>query len=162
MRKQLLFGVLAVVLLFGVVAFASADVVTYDDTATPGEATNGGALEVKASVNPKITLTVDAPDGGAGQTWVDFGAVDPGVHNGKAVGLLVSSNKAFDLTSSQDTAAFGSGGTGQITLTRDLEDSVANAKGKDIPFTDNYEIDVPWDTDPGSYSAFVTYTVTQN
>lgn len=156
MRKQVLFGVLAVVLLFGLVGLASADIATYN---VPGN-TQTGDVNVTASVNPKITLQITTPD--ALQT-VAFGPVDPGNHPGGSVGLLVDSNKAFDLDITQDTSAFGSAGPGElITLTRSLgAGSAAVAKGQAIPFIDDYEIDVPWATEPGAYAATVTYTVTQ-
>lgn len=155
MRKQVLFGVLAVVLLFGLVGLASADQATYDVAGN----TQTGNVNVTASVNPKITLQITTPD--AAQT-VAFGAVDPGVTLGGSVGLLVNSNKDFDLAITQDTSAFGSGVGEMITLTRSLDAGQNGVgKGKDVLFTDDYSIDVPWETDPNPYTASVTYTVTQ-
>ncbi|MRR12098.1 hypothetical protein EG835_06435 [bacterium] len=159
MRKQVLFGVLAVVLLFGVVGLASADTVTYNLAGN----TQTGPVAVTASVNPKITLSVTTPAADPSQT-VAFGAVDPGVTGGKSVTLAVDSNKSFDLTTSQVTAGFGGPlAADEITLTRTLAAGQANvAKGQNIPFTDDYSIDVPWTCEPGNYSASVSYTVTQN
>ncbi|PKQ30382.1 MAG: hypothetical protein CVT60_00515 [Actinobacteria bacterium HGW-Actinobacteria-10] len=156
MRKQVLFGVLAVVLLFGLVGMASADVATYNAAGN----TQTGNVAVTASVNPKIALEITTPD--ASQT-VAFGAVDPGAHAGGSVGLVVNSNKAFDLVITQDTSAFGSAGVGElITLTRSLgAGQAAVAKGQNVAFTDNYSIDIPWATEPGTYTASVAYTVTQ-
>jgi len=157
MRKQVLFGVLAVVLLFGLVGLASADTVLYNAAGN----TQTGNVAVTASVNPMITLSITTP--AAAQT-VAFGPVDPGVSAGQSVGLLVDSNKMFDLDIAQDTSAFGSAGPGElITLTRSLAAGQADVpKGMAIPFTDDYSIDVPWETAPGAYAASVTYTVTQN
>ncbi|MHB9004427.1 MAG: hypothetical protein ACYC6C_10250, partial [Coriobacteriia bacterium] len=130
MRKHVLFGVLAVVLLFGLVGLASADTILYNAAG----ATQTGNVAVTASVNPKITLSITTPVAAPSQT-VAFGAVDPGTHSGQSVGLLVDSNKMFDLDITQDTSAFGSVGA-LITLNRTLGAGQADvAKGQAIPFT---------------------------
>lgn len=160
MKKAFLIGVLAVAVLFGVVAYSTAASQTFTGVVVaPGqqEASNTvNPVRVAASVNPKITLTVTTPD--ATQT-VDFGAVDPGgPYGGKTVGLSVDSNKQFDLVATQNTAAFGG-----ITLTRSLGAGENNiAKGQAVTRNDAYSITVPWSTDPGAYNAFVNYTVTQD
>lgn len=168
MRKQVLFGVLAVVLLFGLVGLASAGTATFDDALTPGTATNSSnPVVVRAKVNPKITLTIAAPNESTTtplptDCWVDFGAIDPGSYGPVPVTLTVDSNKAFTLDGVQDTSAFGSGGAGQITLNRThIEDWANGVKGVDQAFTDNYSIVVPWETEPGEYTAEVVYTVAQ-
>jgi hypothetical protein len=144
---------LAISIVLGVVGYATADIVTYNGAGIPREAS--GSVTVRASVNPKITLTVDTPN--AGQE-VDCGAVDPGTTTGgKTVALSVDSNKSFDLTSTQDTTSFDS-----IALTRTLGNSTGNAKGANSTFSDDYAIDVPWTTEPGNYTAGVVYTVVQN
>ena len=156
MKKSLFLSALAVTVLFSVVAFATADVANYTGAGTPR--TTAGTVNVNAAVNPKITLAVTTPDVGQG---VDFGAVDPGtVTGGKAVGLLVASNKTFDVAIAQtDGATFTTQG---LALARDLTPSTSNPKGAAVTFTDNYTLTVPWTADPGNYSSSVVYTVTQN
>lgn len=155
MRKQVLFGVLAVVLLFGLVGMASADQAIYNLAGN----TQTGVVAVSASVNPKITLTIDTP--AAGQL-VDFGSLDPGAGQaGGTVALQVDSNKTYDLVITEDVAAFGSAG-GLMTLNRTLGAGLAGqAKGQGNTHNDVYTVDVPWETEPGIYNASVTYTVTQ-
>jgi hypothetical protein len=152
-KKTLFVSLLAVALMMSAVVVANADSVTYTGAGTPRTAS--GNVTVTAAVNPKITLTVGTPD--AAQT-VDFGTQDPGSYAGKTVNLTVNSNKQFDLVASQNTAAFGG-----ITLNRSLAAGEANiAKGAGIARADNYDIVIPWTTDPGAYTATVTYTVTQD
>lgn len=153
MKRMAIVASVAAAMLLSAVAFASADVQTYTGAGNPRTAS--GNVNVSATVNPKITLTVDTPD--AAQS-VDFGAVDPGTTGGKTVDLSVNSNKQFDLAVTQDTTSFGG-----ITLNRTLgagENDIA--KGAGIARSDDYSIDVPWTTDPGAYTATVTYTVTQD
>lgn len=154
MKRALLTSVLVVAVVFGVVAYATADIATYDGVVVaPGIEEAQGSVNVNASVNPKITLTVTTPD--AAQS-VDFGAVDPGsAIGGKTVNLSVNSNKAFALSKSV------SGQNALIGLSTSLGNSTGNAKGANIPFVDNYSINVPYTTDPGAYTATVQYTVTQ-
>jgi|GEM_PF-3565740 len=163
MKKAVLLGALAALMLFGIVGLAVADDVTYPGSlfaAGRWQADNSAdPVEVKATVNPKITLTIATPDGAQS---VDFDAVDPGTYDGKAVTLTVNSNKKFDLTVSETLTGFEDAGGEAITLNRDLADTADVAKGSAIPFTDNYEIVVPWEIDPGVYSAFVTYSVIQD
>lgn len=159
MKKTALLVALATVMVLGVAGAAFADIVGYTGAVyAPGRwaADNSSdPVEVKATVNPKITLTVDTPD--AAQA-VDFGAIDPGAtYGGKTVTLTVDSNKQFDLTATEDLTSFGA-----LVLNRSLADAADNAKGVDITFTDTYSIDVPADADPTAYSAFVTYSVVQD
>jgi opacity protein-like surface antigen len=152
MKKAVVLA-LAAIMVLGVAAAAFADQAVYSDNAAPNASTSG-VVNVSATVNPKITLTIDTPD--AGQ-YVAFGAVDPGATYGPlTVGLTVDSNKKFDLTSTQDTTGFGA-----LTLGRTLADVSGHAKGAGITFSDDYGITVPIDADPGDYSATVTYSVVQ-
>ena len=156
MKKSLLLGVLAVaILLMGAVAYATADTATITKVGSGTTAqTATDTVTVKASVNPKLVLTVVTP--GAAVQTVDFGAVDPGTATGpQAVNLTVSSNKAYNISVAKV-------GDTPIGLTTTLANSTANAKTASTGFTDNYSINVPWTTDPGSYTATVQYTVVQN
>ncbi len=160
MRKQIMFGVLAVVMLFGVVGLASADSVAYPGSGTPRVASNAADLvDVKATVNPKITLTISTP-AAAAQT-VDFGDADPGVPENQNVIVAVDSNKDWSGTTAL------SGDNALLGLTTTLTGGFAGVKGNSATggntLTDTYTINVPWDTAPSAtgYTAFVQYTVTQ-
>lgn len=147
-------AVLTAAMVFSVVASAVADSVTYPGVpAGPGIQSASGTVNVNATVNPKITLTVNTPD--AGQS-VDFGTVDPDTAYSKIVGLAVSSNKAFDVSS------VTAGEVAELGFTHSLADQSGVGKGKDVPFSDTYGINVPYTTDPGAHTASVTYTVVQN
>lgn len=155
MKKSILISVLAVAVLFGVVGYATAGSDTFPGAGSPQAAS--GSTTVKASVNPKITLAIETPDGAGSTLDVDFGNVDPGaVVPSKDVTLTVDSNKSFNIASSQNTAGFGG-----ISLVRDLANATY-AKGANRVLTDAYTISVPWTTDPNAYTATVQYTVTQN
>lgn len=145
MRKSVLFGVLIVAMLFGVVGLASADIVSYSAPAQ-------GTVTANASVNPKITLTIDTPD--LAQT-VDFGAVDPETAYTDTVDLTVKSNKVYDLT-----VGAPAGDVALLGFTNSLASVTGAAKGTNI-YTDTYGINVPFTTDPGNYAVTVQYTAAQ-
>ena len=146
MKRSIIFGSLVAALLLSAAAYATANTVIL--------AGPTGPVAVKATVSPKITLTIDTPD--ATQS-VDFGvAVDPGtVIGGKTVNLSVDSNKDFTL------AKTVSGANLELGLVTTLPGSSVGAKGKAVPFADAYSINVPWNTVPAAYTATVQYTVTQ-
>jgi hypothetical protein len=151
-KKTLLLAVLAVALFLGAAAFATAASQTYNGTGSPNS-TATGSVVVTATVNPKINLTITAPD--ATQT-VNFGAVDPGVLSAsKTVTLSVDSNKTFSLTKTVG------GSSALLGLVTTLANSASNAKGAGTGFTDVYTIQPPFTTNPGTYNATVQYTVTQ-
>lgn len=153
MKKTLLLAVLAVALFLGAAAYATAASQTYPGSGSPFS-TATGSVTVTATVNPKINLTIVAPD--ATQT-VNFGAVDPGVVvGGKTVSLSVDSNRNFTMTK------VVSGQSALLGLSTSLASGATGVKGAGTPFTDNYSINVPFTTDPGVYNAQVQYTVTQN
>lgn len=148
MKKTLMISALAVAIVFSVVALATADIVTYNAAGN----TQTGNVAVSATVNPKITLTINTPD--AAQS-VAFGALDPGATASKDVTLTVSTNKAFNLTKTV------SGQTAEIGLTTSQANLANVAKGQNLSYTDTYSVNVPWSTEPGNYTANVQYTVTQ-
>ena len=159
MKKAVVLA-LAAIMVLGVAGAAFADVVTYDGSLyAPGRWQAAGTVNVSATVNPKLELTIDTPSA-ASQT-VAFGAVDPGTSGPLTVNLAVSSNKQFDLTASEALAGFQTV-DGDITLNRTLADQLDQGKGAAVPFSDDYSIDVPWTVDPGTYSATVTYTALQD
>jgi hypothetical protein len=154
MKKSLMLGVLvlAIVMVAGV-SSAFADSVTTTGTLVGGHLTSVDTVTVKAAINPKLVLTVVTP--AASQT-VDFGTLDPGTVTGtQPVSLTVQSNKLYSITVAK-------AGDTTIGLNTTLANSVNNAKTASQAFTDNYSLNVPWTTDPGSYSATVQYTVVQN
>jgi len=151
MKKKLVFGALVAALLLSAAAYATADVVTIDGTGTPREAV--GNVTTKVTINPKLTLTITTPE--ATQT-VDFGTLDPGTTTAvKNVALNVKSNKVYSVTKvvTGDTALLG--------LSTTLADSTGNGKTAGQAFSDDYQLTVPWTTDPGAYTANVQYTVAQ-
>ena len=154
-RKGLLVGGLVALLVFGTIAFAIADTVTYPGTPSgPGTQSAQGSVSVNATVNPKITLTITTPD--AGQS-VSLGAVDPGGSASKTVDLTVQSNKAYDLSVAK---------SGTIVTNADLgfTTSLAGGTGYAKPgqaFSDTYSIAPTYNADPGVYSGTVQYTVAQ-
>ena len=82
--------------------------------------------------------------------------MDPGTAYGpQAVTLTVQSNKTYNITKTLTGAA-------TIGLSTSLANSVNNAKTAGQGYADNYSLNVPWTTDPGSYTATVQYTVIQN
>ena len=153
MKRNLILGVLAIAILtLGAVTYANADTAIVYGTGGASK-TASDTVTVKATVNPKLTLTVTTP--AASQT-VDFGSVDPGTAYGpQAVTLTVQSNKTYNITKTLTGAA-------TIGLSTSLANSVNNAKTAGQGYADNYSLNVPWTTDPGSYTATVQYTVIQN
>lgn len=146
MKKSILLGVLAVAMVFGVVGLASADIVSYSAPAA-------GTVTAKATVNPKITLTIDTPD--AAQT-VDFGTIDPETPASGTVDLSVKSNKVYDLT-----VGAPAGDVAELGFTKTLASATGEAKTSGTAYTDTYGINVPFTTDPGAYAVTVQYTVAQ-
>lgn len=153
---------LAALMVFGVAGAALADgPVTYEGAGNPLVATNGTAVTVKATVNPRLTLSITTPDGA--QT-VDFGDALPGTPESANVSLAVKSNKAWGMTKLVTGAApIGLTTTIPADMTTGGSSVAYGAKGQ-WDATDVYTIDVPWDTDPSvtPYEATVVYTVTQS
>ena len=153
MKKTLLLAVLAAALLLGAASYATAASQTYAGSGSPFSSATG-SVTVTATVNPKINLTIVAPD--ATQT-VNFGAVDPGVVvAGKTVNLSVDSNRNFTMTKTI------TGSSAQLGLATSLASGATGVPALGSAFVDNYSINVPYTTAPGTYNAFVQYTVTQN
>ena len=138
-----------IVLLLGAATHAVADTaIVYG---TSGTATD--TVTVKATINSMLTLSVDTSEA---PQLVDFGTVNPGTPYGpKPVNLTVQSNRTYDISISEV-------GTSTIGLTRTLGNSTSNGRTAGSNYTDNYSINVPWTTAPGSYTATVRYTVVQN
>ena len=161
MKKKLVFGALTVALVLSATAFATADTATINgalNTGTPPKLESKGTVNVKATINPKLVLTITTTDTVDAQT-VNFGTVDPGnTYTGNSVALNVKSNKDYDLSTSI-------GGGVPIGLSTSLNDAgalTAQSKTASQNYTDNYKLVVPWTTAPNTYAATVQYTVTQN
>lgn len=87
------------------------------------------------------------------ETVVDFGSVVPGVlYERPNLGVLVRANVTFDLVKSI------SGTASSLGLSTQLGSLFSQASGERT-YVDSIRLDVPWDTDPGTYSASVVYTV---
>ena len=151
-RIFILIALMAVMLFMGAVTYATADTAIITGTGTTSK-TASDTVTVKATINPKLTLTVVTP--AASQT-VDFGTLDPGaVTAAQTVNLTVQSNKTYNITKTTTGAA-------TIGLATSLGNSTNNARTSGQAYADNYQLTVPWTTDPGAYTATVQYTVTQN
>ncbi|MDP2182198.1 MAG: hypothetical protein Q8K99_06485 [Actinomycetota bacterium] len=159
MKKLVVVSILIVAVVFGLVAYATADTVVYPGAGAPNQSASG-SVTVRAVVNPKLTLSLTTPD--AAQT-LDFGSLNPGDDPAaKAVGILVSSNKAFAI----DKAVAGNDLVTVFGMTMSYAPGLGvatGAKGQNVSFTDSYDIPaVAWTVNPGTYVDTVTYTVTQN
>jgi len=151
-RTIILIAIIGIMLFAGALTYATADTAVVMGTGGASK-TASDTVTVKATINPKLTLTVVTP--AASQT-VDFGTLDPGTVTGtQAVNLTVQSNKTYNITKTTTGAA-------AIGLATTLANSTNNARTAGQAYTDNYSLTVPWTTDPGAYTATVQYTVTQN
>ncbi|MDZ4063176.1 MAG: hypothetical protein U1E22_00750 [Coriobacteriia bacterium] len=158
MKKLVVVGILIVAVVFGLVAYASADTVNLVVGGNP--LAGSGNVTVRAVVNPRLTVSITTPD--AAQT-VDFGSLNPGDNPAdKNVVILVSSNKAFQIDKAMGSTNLAANLSMTMTYPAGLD--VANGvKGANTSFTDIYHIPaVAWTVDPGTYVDTVTYTVTQN
>jgi hypothetical protein len=156
MKKSLLLGILAVViLLVGAVAYANADSVTVTKTGSGTAAqTATDTVHATAAINPKLILTVVTPNN---TQTVDFGTRDPGDSAGPfPVSLTVSSNKNYNVTVDKTDPTLTS-----LGFSATLLDQLNQPAGALAPFTDQYSVAIPWTTAPGSYTANVKYTVVQ-
>ena len=153
MKRNLILGVLAIAILtLGAVTYANADTAIVYGTGGASK-TASDTVTVKATINPKLTLTVTTP---AATQTVDFGTVDPGTAYGpQAVTLTIQSNKTYNISKTLTGAAV-------IGLSTSLANSNNNVRTAGQLYTDNYSLNVPWTTDPGAYTATVQYTVIQN
>ena len=153
MKRNLILAVITIaILILGAVTYANADTAIVYGTGGASK-TASDTVTVKATVNPKLTLTVTTP---AATQTVDFGTVDPGTAYGpQAVTLTIQSNKTYNISKTLTGAAV-------IGLSTSLANSNNNGKTAGQVYTDNYSLNVPWTTDPGAYTATVQYTVIQN
>lgn len=160
MKKAALLVVLVVALVFGVASAAFGAASTFGPQSTFPLNNSGTPVNVRATVNPRVQMTITCPD--ATQT-VDFGTLNPGdTAAAKNVTVNVLCNQAYHLQKSVATPA---------SLTK-LNVSMTYADGSSTlgtvvaapgtTFTDAYSIGgagVPWDTAPAQYATAVTYTV---
>jgi hypothetical protein len=150
MKKTLLMVVLAMAIMLMAAATATADQAIVPGAGSPLSAAD--TVNVSATVNARLQLTVDTPD--LGQT-VAFGNVVPENLYNANVDVNVKSNRDYALTIGKtgDVAALG--------FTTSVLNDPTHPRG-DHTFNDDYQLQVPWDTAPGNYAATVTYTVVQN
>jgi len=148
MKRTLLIGVIAVALVLGVAAYATAET---------------GTVTVTATVNPKITLSID-------DSALALGGMDPDASGSANAVLTVSSNKAFTINRAAESNYVEPAGASPASLAEAIGLSISpsgwtlgasNAKGKDLTFTDVYSYSIPWTSEPGDYSADFVYTVVQ-
>lgn len=140
----------ALALLAGMAVFAVADSVTHQGAGDPLTAT--GTVTARAVINPFLEMTITTPN--AGQL-ASFGNVDPGSVHTRNVSIEIASNRLHTLTRVID------GDVTEMGFSTSLPNSGVLARTASTVHPDTYTIDVPWDTEPGTYYATVTYTVTQ-
>ena len=162
MKKSLMLAALVVAIMAIAVSSAfAADTATVTGTLVAGKLTASDTVTVKATVNPKLVLAVTTP---VATQIVDFGgAVDPGtVTATQPVSLAVWSNKTYDvqIVKGGQAALMGLITTLGVSSANPKTTVPENAAGH--LFNDTYSLNVPWTTDPGSYTATVQYTVVQN
>lgn len=113
-------------------------------------ADDGRIIDTRAST---FTVKLATFAMGISADSIDFGAVDPGSsHDSGPITITINASEPFDLTKSIG------GSTASIGLTSDLGDRLNQPSGP-TTFLDRFRIDVPWSTDPGPYTATVTYTI---
>lgn len=117
------------------------------DYDSPSDASTG-----PYTIFERLFLTITTPD--AGQT-LDFGGVDPGVTTAaKSVTVKVDSSAGYTITRSIG------GSVAELGLT--VAGSMAGTKpAGTAEYINSFTLDPPWTTDPGNYTANVTYTVVQ-
>jgi len=136
MKKLAIVAVLIAVVIFGIVAYASALTTVVDN------------VTVTATANPKLEMTLST-------NAVAFGAVDPGAAAApQVVTITVKSNKTYTL------GKVVSGQDATMGLTTVLTPN-ALTKTAGRAHIDTYSLTMPWTTDPGAYSANVEYTAAQ-
>ncbi|MBE0475586.1 MAG: hypothetical protein IBX62_00575 [Coriobacteriia bacterium] len=154
MKRTLMAGFLAVVLVAGLVTTATAAPQSFSGNLVGGKWQAGpGDVVVTAAVNPKVELTLS-------EDLVDAGALDPDIPAPQwtlAVNVDTAANVPCDLTKSVVTDMDG---IATPLFESDLAALIADIRGVNN-YTDNYAISVGYDTDPGNYSATVTYTLVQ-
>lgn len=156
MKRTALLMVLVVALVFGAVGYAfAAGSATFTGSSPVDNSTN--LVQVQAKVNPKISLTINTPDGSGSSLLVDFGSVDPGVTtSGKTVSLDVASNKNFTIATAITDPA-------PLNLATSINPATVYTHGNTQTISDPYSItpDFSLLADGSTYSATVQYTVTQ-
>lgn len=160
MRKSVIVAAVVLVALFAAAAAASADIATFNGVGTGSQVASNTAnpVKVQAEVKPKITLAIETP---APSQVVTFGAVYPGTAPAtQDVSMTVESNKNYDGQKSVG-GQFAEMGLG-TTLWGGNNGSVAGELKPGATYSDTYSLNVPYSTDPGTYEAYVYYTVTQN
>lgn len=158
MKKTVVLA-LAAIMVLGVAGAAMAGT-----SVIPGVAgTAQGVVSISAQVNPKLTLTLDTPDGASPALQLNWVIDDPDVAPAsKDVDITVDSNKQFDLAVAEDFSGFTGSG---ITVSNTLAAGENNiAKGKGVTRTDTVSLTSAdwWQVDPTTYTGTITYTVTQD
>jgi hypothetical protein len=158
MKKLSIVAITVVALVFGSVAWASA----IDWTAT-----NGGTVNVTATVNPAFEITTDVDS-------VAFGALDIGaVESVTGPTITVKSNKAYTYTAAAPVVTLGPDAASETLIATKLgSSSVAGANGaldgtRGVSSeTYTYSVDLSGDDaynlEAGAYEWEYEYTAVQN
>lgn len=160
MKKLVVTSILVVAVVFGLVAAATADTVVIPGAGSPNQSASGN-VTVRAVVNPRLTLSLTTPAADPSQT-LEWLGLNPGDDPAaKDVGILVSSNKGFQIDKSMGSTNLATNLSMTMTYPTGLN-VASGAKGQNVSFTDTYDIPtIAWTVDPGTYVDTVTYTVTQ-
>lgn len=170
MKKTIVLA-LAAIMVLGVAGAAFADSVTIPGTpsGTPPVWSAAGTVNVKAKVNPKITLTLGTTEGDATNPLLLTWDITPDTSEPmpKNVTLTVSSNKGYSIARTPlpgdagvPTSLAAAGISFDFTGTAL---PASGSKGKDAQYTDTVNLTAPdwWQVEPGDYTGSITYTVTQ-
>lgn len=171
MKKTLVLA-LAAIMVLGVAGAAFAETKTIEGTSsgTPPAWSAAGTVNINASVNPKITLTlgVDTDLVADGVLNLDWSITpDTAEPTAKTVDLIVDSNKNFTIARTPDD--------GDPAVVTSLEAAgisfdfaastlpLGGTKGENVAFTDTVNLSATnwWSVAPGSYAGSILYTVTQ-
>ncbi|MDI6900985.1 MAG: hypothetical protein QMC79_04765 [Anaerosomatales bacterium] len=140
MKKTMIIAAVVLSMVLGIVAYAYA--------------VDSNPVTVSATVNPRIQLSLTS-------TALDFGTVLPEDTATLSTTLNVRSNTDYTITraaTGDDLATLLGLSISGVPLSASQPKAPA-AAGQD--HTDDYSINVPWTTDPGSYTADYVYTVVQ-
>ncbi|MGZ5099250.1 MAG: hypothetical protein ACXWGX_00680, partial [Usitatibacter sp.] len=117
-------------------------------------------VTVTVSVNPKITMTINTPQGVGANLLVAFGTVDPGTLStaSSPVTLTVSSNRPFKVAT-----ALGGPNFAAMNLATSINAATIYALGANTVIPDTYTVNPDYSLDAagGPYTATVKYTLTQ-
>jgi hypothetical protein len=162
LKKVFFVALIVVAMMFGVVAYASAD---------PSPQT--GSVAVSATVPPVFTLSV--PQTAVSFTFADQAALESGVTGSTSTDIQVTSNKLYTLTAAVPDFAPASpttlsasalgltwdGGTTYTPGSASVQITANGTRGSLVHYLVGYKLTPGLNIEPGPYTSTVTYTATQ-